>query len=84
MIAEGRCLSKPIGGEQAHPIKHFVFTGQAPGVAEDPKGLKPTDRDCWWEGEQVRVRWNWASLAMWGFQLALAGSKSVDEPERLP
>jgi len=31
-------------GEQAHPVKHFVFTGQAPGVAEDSRRLTEADR----------------------------------------
>jgi len=30
-------------------------------------------------GEQVRARWNWAILAMWGFRLALADKQAEGE-----
>jgi hypothetical protein len=30
--------------KQAHPVKHFVFTGQAPGVAEDSRRRAEADR----------------------------------------
>jgi len=63
--------------KQAHPVKHFVFTGQAPGVAEDPKGLKPTDCDCWWVGERL-VR----ALPL-KFRIALSSERQIGlEPIR--
>jgi len=45
------------------------------GVAEDSKGLKPTDCDCWWVGEASASLHLEVSLAMWDFRLTLAETR---------
>ena len=54
------------------------------GVVEDPKGLKPTDCDCWWVGEASASTIELGEPCDVGFSACSCESKSVGEPERPP
>jgi len=65
-IKEARILR--ITSQNIRPDSENSFKGSrhTKGVAEDPKGLKPTDCDCWAGGR---------------ISACPCESKSVDEPE---